>query len=112
MAKFQPGRSGNPRGRPRGRTIRDAIRAALAEASADNPERSRLEALAERLVREAEGGQRDALELFRFLEGPSPQPGESLSEPCDEPRPRIVIPTVDRRYARSGSKAGASIENE
>lgn len=87
---WKPGQSGNPRGRPRGETLRDYLRAKLAEADPDQPDRSRFAAWAEALIQEAETGDRDRMELVKFLEGN--RPPELVPEPDLESKPRIIIP--------------------
>jgi hypothetical protein len=80
----------------------------LSAEAPEQPGKSRLEVLAERLVQEVERGERDALELFKFLEGPSPPPREVLAEREECPRPRILLTGIDQRGRPKSARAGSA----
>lgn len=101
--RFQPGRSGNPRGRPRGtlnlstvleRTLREKV---FVEIHGKRKAVTRLEAAIERLVSKAVGGNLTALHLLaglmRYAEEravKSHVPNSELSEPDQKTLLRIL----------------------
>jgi hypothetical protein len=59
--KFPPGTSGNPSGRPKLTRLTDALREQLAEINPDVPEKTIAERIARALIREAIGGNVQAI---------------------------------------------------
>jgi hypothetical protein len=61
LKPFKPGQSGNPAGRPKKALLSDALRRQLAEALPNAPEKTIAEAVARTLIREALGGNVQAI---------------------------------------------------
>lgn len=80
---WKPGQSGNPGGRPKSVSIRALLKNTLAEPSKGDASKTRLLAIIEQLVTDIEDGKRDAMELFKFLEGNTP-PEASLAVGASE----------------------------
>jgi hypothetical protein len=72
---FLPGQSGNPGGRAKGPTFRSWLRRKLAEPHPDDPAKTRYERWADDIIREAEKGERDKMEVIAFIEGKNPVDG-------------------------------------